>query len=131
MVAGGRSSLQPPFLSRRSYGIVPTPPREKAKGEIMPGAPVSTLAAVAVMIPAFACASTWEIDSAHTSAQFAIRHLMVSTVRGDFGKIRGVVNVDEQDITKSSVEATIDTTTINTRVAKRDEHLKGPDFLNV
>lgn len=89
------------------------------------------IAFVVATIPSFAHASTWDIDPAHTSVQFAIRHLMVSKVRGDFGKVIGVVIIDEQDLSKSSVEATIDATAINTRVAKRDEHLKGPDFLNV
>ncbi|HJY81651.1 MAG TPA: YceI family protein, partial [Candidatus Binatia bacterium] len=65
------------------------------------------------------------------SAQFAVRHLMVSTVRGEFSKVSGTVNLDEQDPTKSSIEATIDTASINTRVEKRDQHLKSPDFLDV
>jgi len=81
--------------------------------------------------PALSRAETWTIDPAHTSAQFAVRHLMVSTVRGEFGKVSGAVNLDEQDPTKSAIEATIDTTSINTRVAKRDDHLKSPDFLDV
>jgi len=81
--------------------------------------------------PALSRAATWTIDPAHTSAQFAVRHLMVSTVRGEFGKVSGTMNLDEQDPTKSAIEATIDTTSLNTRVAKRDEHLKSPDFLDV
>jgi polyisoprenoid-binding protein YceI len=85
----------------------------------------------AVGMPTFGRAEVWEIDPAHTSAQFAVRHMMISTVRGDFGKVSGVVNIDEQDLTKSSVEATIDTASINTRTAKRDEHLRSPDFLDV
>ncbi len=91
----------------------------------------SAIAIVVFVTPARGRASTWEIDPAHTSAQFAVRHLMVSTVRGEFSKVSGVVSFDDQDLSKSSVAATIDTTSLNTRVAKRDEHLKSPDFLDV
>jgi len=76
-------------------------------------------------------AATFQIDPAHTSAEFAVRHLMVSKVRGQLGKVTGTVDVDEADPTKSSVEATIDVTGINTREPKRDEHLKSPDFFDV
>jgi polyisoprenoid-binding protein YceI len=76
-------------------------------------------------------ASTWEIDPAHTSAQFAVKHLMVSTVRGTLGSVTGTVTVDDADITKSSAQATIDAKGIDTRNAKRDEHLRSPDFLDV
>ncbi len=80
-------------------------------------------------MPAFA--STWELDPSHTSVQFAVSHLMVSTVRGTFNRTSGTVNLDEADSTKSSVEATIDVASIDTREAKRDEHLKGPDFFDI
>ena len=76
-------------------------------------------------------ASSWEIDGSHSSAQFAVRHLMVSNVRGEFGKVTGTVNFDEKDPSKSTVQATIDATTINTRDEKRDGHLKSPDFFDV
>jgi polyisoprenoid-binding protein YceI len=79
---------------------------------------------------AAAHAATWEIDPAHTSVQFAVRHLMVSTVRGTFNTIKGTVTTDDADPTKSSVEATIDTGSIDTREPKRDAHLKSPDFLD-
>jgi polyisoprenoid-binding protein YceI len=81
--------------------------------------------------PRLAAASSWQIDPAHTSAQFAVRHLMVSTVRGTLGKVTGTVNLDEADPTKSTVEASIDATGINTREPKRDDHLKSPDFFDV
>jgi len=87
------------------------------------------IAGLALVAPA--SASTWDIDPAHTSAQFAVRHLMVSTVRGAFGKVSGSVNFDESDPTKSSVEATIDAASIDTRNEKRDQHLKSPDFFDV
>lgn len=92
---------------------------------------VAVLAAVALGLPALSHAAMWDIDPAHTNAQFAVRHLMVSTVRGEFGKVSGTVNLDEQDPTKSSIEATLDATSINTRVTKRDDHLKSPDFFDV
>ena len=81
--------------------------------------------------PAATGASTWEIDSAHSSAQFSVRHLMVSNVRGEFGKVTGTVVYDGKDIGKSTVEATIDASTISTRDEKRDGHLKSPDFFDV
>lgn len=81
--------------------------------------------------PRLTAASTWEIDPAHSNAQFAVRHLVISTVRGQLGKVTGVVQFDDSDVTKSSVQATVDATAINTREAKRDEHLRGPDFLDV
>jgi polyisoprenoid-binding protein YceI len=91
----------------------------------------AALALIVLASPVLSRAATWTIDPAHTSAQFAVRHLMVSTVRGEFGKVNGTVNLDEQDPTQSTIAATIDATSINTRVVKRDEHLKNPDFLDV
>jgi polyisoprenoid-binding protein YceI len=91
-------------------------------------------AAVALVLsPALALgqASTWSIDPAHSHASFTVRHLIISNVRGDFAKTTGTVTLDEKDVTKSSVEATIDVTTIDTREPKRDEHLKSPDFFDV
>jgi polyisoprenoid-binding protein YceI len=90
------------------------------------------LTVVAVIgLPHLAGASHWEIDPAQTSARFAVRHLLVSTVRGTLGTVTGSVNLDEADISKSSVEATIDASGIRTGNGTRDEHLKGPDFLYV
>ena len=88
--------------------------------------------AVALAVPAAALAqSTWNVDPAHTHSSFTIRHLVISNVRGEFGKTTGTVKLDEKDVTKSSVEATIETTTIDTRVADRDNHLRSPDFFDV
>jgi polyisoprenoid-binding protein YceI len=91
----------------------------------------SVITLAALVAPSFAFASTWEIDSSHSSAQFAVKHMMVSNVRGTFGKTAGTVNLDDKDITKSTIEATIDAATINTNEPKRDEHLKSPDFFDV
>ena len=75
--------------------------------------------------------STWEIDPAHSSIGFSIRHMMVSNVRGHFGKFSGTVKANEKDLTESTVEATIDVASIDTGNAKRDEHLRSPDFFDV
>ncbi|MFP2900792.1 YceI family protein [Corallococcus sp. 4LFB] len=91
----------------------------------------SAVTLLAVAAPSFAFASAWEIDSSHSSAQFGVKHMMVSTVRGSFSNVKGTVNLDDKDITKSTIETTIDATTINTNEPKRDEHLKSPDFFDV
>ena len=91
----------------------------------------AAVASAVLVITATAHASTWNIDSAHSSAQFAVRHLMVSTVRGTLGKVTGTAIIDDSDISKSIVEATIDVAGIDTREPKRDDHLKSPDFFDV
>ncbi|AKJ06887.1 polyisoprenoid-binding protein YceI [Archangium gephyra] len=88
------------------------------------------IAALVLAAPSLAFAAEYEIDSAHSGAQFSVKHMMVSNVRGAFSKVTGTANIDEKDITKSTVEAVIDATTINTNEPKRDEHLKSPDFFD-
>ena len=73
---------------------------------------------------------TWVIDGSHTSAEFVARHLMVTKVRGSFGAITGTIEIAE-DPTDSTVEVVIDTASISTGDADRDDHVKSPDFLNV
>jgi len=75
--------------------------------------------------------TSWELDPAHSSVQFAVRHMMVSNVRGEFTKISGTVQIDTRDITRSSVHAVIDAASISTRDEQRDQHLRSPDFLDV
>ena len=75
--------------------------------------------------------TSWRIDSNHSAAHFSVRHMMISTVRGEFTGIAGTVTYDPQDPAHDSVEATIDCSTVNTGVAKRDAQLKGPDFFDV
>jgi polyisoprenoid-binding protein YceI len=82
-------------------------------------------------VAALAQVQSYDIDSAHSSATFKVRHLMVSNVRGELGQITGRVVIDESDPSRSSVEATIDATAINTRDEKRDAHLRSPDFFDV
>lgn len=93
---------------------------------------MSLKSAVALMIalPSLAFASTWDVDGSHSSAGFTVRHMMVSNVNGSFNVKSGAVNLDDKDITKSTVEAVLDATTVNTGNAKRDEHLKAPDFFD-
>src|ERR1044072_1637067 len=75
--------------------------------------------------------STWNIDPVHSTAQFKVKHMMISNVKGEFTKITGKLELDQSDITKSHVESFIDATTINTREPDRDTHLKSADFLDV
>jgi polyisoprenoid-binding protein YceI len=76
-------------------------------------------------------AQTWTIDQAHSAAHFAVRHMMVSTVRGDMGKITGTVNFDPAQPAAGSIEASIDVAGIDTREPGRDTHLKSADFFDV
>lgn len=75
--------------------------------------------------------TAWQVDPNHTSAQFAVKHLGVSTVRGAFTKTTGQVQFDEKDITKSQVEVTVDMSTLDTRNEGRDKDVKSANFLDV
>lgn len=86
--------------------------------------------AAALSISGIAGAATYRIDSAHSGASFKVRHLMISNVRGEFAKVTGTVDFDPTNLEESRIDATIDATTINTREAKRDAHLKSPDFFD-
>jgi len=74
---------------------------------------------------------TWKIDPAHSAAQFSVRHLGISTVRGAFTKVSGSAQFDEANPGKSSVQATIDAASVDTRVEMRDKDLRSPNFLDV
>lgn len=87
--------------------------------------------AFALTLPAMAAAANWSIDPEHSSVGFKIRHLMVSNVKGTFDKYTGSVYLDEKDITRSKVDVSIETASINTKVEKRDEHLRSADFFDV
>jgi polyisoprenoid-binding protein YceI len=84
-----------------------------------------------LLTPALARAATWEIDPSHTAVEFSVRHMMVSTVKGRFEKVKGSLELDEKDVAKSSVQVTIDLASVNTNEPKRDGHLKSPDFFDV
>jgi polyisoprenoid-binding protein YceI len=87
--------------------------------------------AAALASPSLAATSTWNIDPYHANAQFTVRHLGISNVQGEFTKVSGTVTIDDADITKSSVNATIDVSSIDTRVTRRDDDLKSPNFFDV
>jgi len=76
-------------------------------------------------------ATTWQLDSAHTQVEFSAKHMMFTTVKGHFANIKGTIHLDEQDISRSSVEAEIDAATLDTRVEQRNTHLRSQDFLHV
>ena len=89
------------------------------------------ITALAMAAAAAAQAGTWQIDPNHTAAQFSVRHLGVSTVRGAFTKVSGSAQHDSADPSKDTLEATIDTNSIDTRVEMRDKDLRSPNFLDV
>ncbi len=75
--------------------------------------------------------TTWNLDPAHSSAEFKVKHMMISNVKGGFSKLSGTLTLDEADVTKSHIEAIIDATSLETRDAQRDGHLKSADFFDV
>ena len=72
----------------------------------------------------------WNIDPVHSGINFSVRHMVVSKVRGRFTKYSGALAIDDTDLTRSTIEATIDATSIDTGTAQRDAHLRSPDFLD-
>jgi polyisoprenoid-binding protein YceI len=87
--------------------------------------------AVTVALPVFAYADTWQIDPAHTNVEFTVRHLMISNVKGQFQKTSGTITANGNDPASAQIDAIIDASSVDTRVEGRDEHLKGPNFLDV
>ena len=85
----------------------------------------------ALSLPASAAASEWKIDPQHSSAQFSVRHMAISTVRGAFSKVNGIVVLDDKDITKSTVDVTLDVSTVDTREPNRDNDLRSDKFFDV
>ena len=81
--------------------------------------------------PVLVHADTWQIDPMHTAVEFTVRHMMISNVKGTFEKTTGTVTVDSKDPTTAKIDATIDASSINTRVERRDADLKSPNFLDV
>lgn len=92
---------------------------------------VMILALVALSTPISVHAATWEIDPAHSRIGFKVKHLMISTVSGLFEKYRSIINIDDGALDRSTVSVVIDTASINTGIARRDEHLRSPDFFDV
>jgi polyisoprenoid-binding protein YceI len=83
-----------------------------------------------MLLPVLSRADTWTIDPEHSNIGFKVRHMMVSNVKGNFGVFSGTAEINDTDIAVSSVKVKIDTTSINTGVVKRDNHLRSPDFLD-
>jgi polyisoprenoid-binding protein YceI len=75
--------------------------------------------------------TTWNVDPAHSVAEFKVKHMMISNVKGQFTVPNGVLTLDESDLSNSRVEASLDASSINTREAQRDAHLKSADFFDV
>ena len=100
-------------------------------GDIMKRNVLIALGILILCIPVLALGATFQIDPAHSSFQFKIRHLTVSNVKGEFTKSSGTVTMDDHDPTNLTVSITIDAASINTAHAKRDEHLRNPDFFDV
>jgi polyisoprenoid-binding protein YceI len=92
---------------------------------------LSTTLAVALLLTLSAAAQdAWQLDPPHSSAQFSVRHLGVSTIRGAFTKVSGSVVYDPANLNKSSIQATIDASSVDTRVEMRDNDLRSPRFLD-
>ena len=87
--------------------------------------------AAVLSLPADAATSDWKIDPQHSSAQFSVRHMAISTVRGAFSKVTGTILLDDNDITKSTVDVTIDASTVDTREPDRDKDLRSDKFFDV
>jgi len=91
----------------------------------------ASVIALLASLSALAQTSTWNIDPAHSTAQFTVRHLAISNVTGSFTKVTGSVVLNERDIAQSQVSASIDVNSVDTRVEARDKDLKSPNFFDV
>ncbi|HZE28051.1 MAG TPA: YceI family protein [Terriglobales bacterium] len=98
---------------------------------LLESAALAIAAGLLLSLSATAQTSTWNIDPAHSTAQFTVRHLGISNVSGSFTKVSGTAVLNEKDITQSQVNATIDASSIDTRVPDRDKDLRSPNFLDV
>ena len=94
---------------------------------------IASLAGIATLLafPAAAETSNWQIDPAHSAAQFAVKHFSISTVRGAFTSLKGTVAFDDKDVTKSSVDVVIDANSVDTRVPDRDKDLRSDHFFDI
>jgi len=94
---------------------------------------MTRIAALAVAIApalAFGQTATWNVDPSHSRAGFSVKHLVISDVKGEFSKLSGKVQLDDADLSRSSVEVTIEAASVDTREEKRDAHLKSADFFD-
>jgi polyisoprenoid-binding protein YceI len=100
-------------------------------GHVVARIAVTAGLAAVCSLPALAATSTWQIDPAHTAAQFSVKHLAISTVRGGFSNVKGTISFDDADVSKSAVDVTIDVSTVDTRQPDRDKDLKSDKFFDV
>jgi polyisoprenoid-binding protein YceI len=105
--------------------------RRNNMGQAVSRITISAVLAAAMSLSAAAATTTWQIDPNHSSAQFAVKHLGLSTVRGAFTKVNGTVELDPSDVSKSSVNVTIDAASVDTRVEARDKDLRSDHFFDV
>ena len=91
---------------------------------------MTTSAATAANSPAPGTVSTWNIDPAHSAAEFKVKHMMIANVKGKFTGISGVLKLDETDYTHSKIEASMTVATLSTGDAQRDGHLQSADFFD-
>ena len=82
-------------------------------------------------VAATTATTTWNIDPTHSAAEFKVKHMMISNLKGQFGKVTGTLILDESDLSRSRVEASIDASSLQTHDAQRDAHLKNADFFDV
>lgn len=92
---------------------------------------IALIISLALLSPLSALAATYNLDPFHSTIQFKVKHLMITNVTGVFEKFKGAVVIDEDDIAKSKVDVSIEMASLNTNIAKRDEHLRSPDFFDV
>jgi len=92
---------------------------------------LALITAFALLAPLNVLAAAYNLDPYHTSIQFKVKHLMINNVKGVFDRFSGIVYIDEKDISKSKVDVSIEMASVNTNIAKRDDHLRSPDFFDV
>lgn len=92
---------------------------------------VPIAAAVLCASSLLAQSETWQLDPPHSAAQFSVRHMGISTVRGTFAKVGGTIQYDPADPAKTSIDVTIDTASVDSRNSMRDNDLRGPHFFDV
>lgn len=92
---------------------------------------LALIVSLALLAPLNVLAASYNLDPFHSSIQFKVKHLMITNVAGVFEKFKGSVFIDEQDLTRSKVDVSVEMASLNTNIAKRDDHLRSPDFFDV
>ena len=92
---------------------------------------VTLIITLVLLVPLNVLAQTYNVDPSHTTIQFKVKNMLIMNVKGVFEKFKGTVDIDETDVTKSNVDVSIETASINTGIDRRDNDLRGPDFFDV